>query len=99
MIKDYNEIIEALNSHSINLVKFRVKDYAHYRNCKITVKKDELLNGNVIYWIDVNLSDDGSERVGFYDTFKEGFKLFRIGRKGSFTLKQLWDIIEIVEIN
>ena len=63
---------------------------------KLPLKK---MNGNVIYWIDVNLSDDGSERVGFYDTFKEGFKLFRMGRKGSFTLKQLWDRIEIVEIN
>lgn len=98
MIKDYNEIIKAINTHSITLLNFKVKDYAHYRNCKITVEKNELLNGNIIYWINVNLSTNEAEYVSFYDTFKEGFKLFRMGRKGSFTLKQLWDRIEIIEI-
>lgn len=35
----------------------------------------------------------------FFDKFDEKCKLFKMGRKGSFTLKQMWDRIEFVSID
>lgn len=94
----YDSVVEAINSHKISLIEFKVKDYAHYKNCKIVVREEQLPNSNNIFLIDIILTKDESEHFCFYDKFKEEYKLFYLGKKGSFTLKQLWDRIEIISI-
>ena len=94
----YEDVIEQINNHRISEVDFRVKDYSHYSNCKIIVRKDELPNKRIINLIEVVLTNDMSEMFGFIETFKEDLKIFHMGRKGSFTLKQIWNEIEIFDI-
>ena len=36
--------------------------------------------------------------VKLFDTFKEDYKLFNFGRKGKFTLKDIWDKVVITNI-
>lgn len=94
----YEDIIEAINSYSISEIDFKVNNYAHYNNCKIIVRRDLLPNENSIFLIDIFLTKDESEHICFYGYFKEDFKLFHMGKRGSFTLKQLWENIEILDI-
>lgn len=49
--------------------------------------------------IEVKLVEDDSETVSFYKYFKEDYKLFKFGRKGTFTLKQVWNNIQVIQIN
>ena len=95
---DYDEIIENINNHKISELRFEVLEYPHYHDCKIIVNKEQLPSNNVIYLIEIFLTQDLSENVSFYNKFKENYKLFYMGRKGSFTLKQIWKKIKILEI-
>lgn len=92
----YKEFIELLNNSNV-IIKFSIINYAHYNNCQIKAY-DEIINGKTNHLIDVCLTNDLSEQICFYQIFKENYKLFRLGRKGSFTLKQIWDRFFIIEI-
>ena len=98
MMYNYNEIIKNINNHLVSEIDFKVKNYSHYNFCKIIVKKDLLPNKNIIFLIDVFLTKDESEHICFFNEFNEVYKLFRMGRKGNFTLKQIWKDIEILKI-
>ena len=94
----YQQFIDAINDGKIMKAVFQVKDYAHYSCCSIERMVDVFPSGNSMVRIDVRLTKD-SERVGFLETFKESYKLFKMGRKGMFTLKQMWDRVEFISIN
>ncbi len=94
----YREIIESINSGKIKQVRFYVNNYSHYKNCVITRTEHNIYNGKSITQIDISLTKDSSEKVSFLNTFKEDAKLFNMGKKGAFTLKQLWSQITILEI-
>ena len=95
----YQQFIDEINSGKIIKAEFQVKNYAHYKHCSIERITDVLKNGNSIVRIDVKLTNDESEHIGFYKVFKENFKLFNMGCKGMFTLKQMWDEIEFIKID
>ena len=94
----YENVIDGLNHGEIKQICFSVKNYVHYQNCVITRLEDKLANGNTIVLIEVNLTKDSSEKVSFFKTFKEDYKLFNLGKRGRFTLKQLWPEIAISNI-
>lgn len=99
MIKyDYKQFIKEINSGRITEIYFAVKDYAHYSNCYIKKVVRTIPNGKQFTDVEVCLTPDGVERVSFLDTLKEDYKLFSMGRKGTFTLKQMWDKLEINKI-
>ena len=93
----YEEIIEEINNGIIKQINFCVDNYAHYKNCMILRTEDKFPNGRSIFLIDVILTKD-SEKYSFLESFEENTKLFHMGRKGRFTLKQLWPHITIKEI-
>lgn len=91
----YEELIDGLNSRKIVYVYFSVEGYSHYRNCEI------IIEGMAFYFggadtIQIYLAK--GEYTGFLTTFEENVKLFDFGRKGRYTLKQIWNRIEIREI-
>lgn len=90
----YTKVIEDLNSGKIKKIVFDVKGYAHYNHCEISNIYDKLDIKRIL----IKPVDDNSETVAFYKTFKEDYKIFKMGRKGTFTLKQMWNDIEITEI-
>ena len=94
----YQQFIDELNRGKIIKAVFQVKNYTHYKSCSIERITNVLKNGNSIVTINVKLTNDESERVGFFKTFHEKYKLFNMGRKGTFTLKQMWDKIEFISI-
>ena len=94
----YKEVIDGINNGTIKQVHFCVNNYPHYKNCIITRTDHKIYNGKLITQIDVSLTNDSSEKISFLDTFKEDVKLFNIGKKGKFTIKQLWSEIAILEI-
>lgn len=96
---NYEEIINNLNDGKIESIIFSVNGYTHYRNCIIRRCVDNVYNDKCIVRIEVKLVKDGSETVSFYKHFKEDYKLFRFGKKGSFTLKQVWNDIQILQVN
>lgn len=95
----YQQFIDEINEGKIIRAVFQVENYAHYNNCLIERVTDVLHNGNPLVTISVKLTRDKSEHVGFYKVFNEEFKLFKIGRQGKFTLKQMWDKIKFIEID
>ena len=94
----YTDFISQLNTSIIESVCFEIKNYPHYNNCKIFRQNDIIKNGVKISIIVCQLTEDSSEKVSFLNEFEEGYKLFNFGRKGKFTLKQLWDEVRIKEI-
>ena len=95
---EYEEIIDGINSGRIKLVRFYVDKYSHYKNCTIKRIEEKFPNGKSFFVIEVNPTKDFSEKVSFLESFEENAKLFKLGRKGRFTLKQLWSQIVILEI-
>ncbi len=94
----YRQFIDEINSGTIVNAIFQIQDYAHYKYCSIERIVDTFPSGSSIVTIDVKLTKD-SERFGFYKTFDEKYKLFNMGRNGTFTLKQMWDRIKFISIN
>ena len=99
MKNSYNDIIKDLNSGHIKEIVFSVKDYAHYHNCVISFKEDFISSYSKIARIECKLVKDDSETVSFLPPFNEEYKLFRLGRKGSYSLKQIWNRVQIKQIN
>jgi phosphoribosylpyrophosphate synthetase len=95
---NYENVIDSLNRGEIKQICFSVNNYAHYKNCIITRVEDIIGNGKTIIRIEVVLTKDSSERVSFFKTFEDNYKLFSLGKKGRFTLKQLWSEIIISKI-
>lgn len=93
----YKSVIDALNEYKIQEMHFSVRGYGHYRDCKVIVQRDKLLNAE-FYVIKFILTKDGTENIGFYKQFNENEKIFRLKNQGKFTLKQIWDRICITEI-
>ena len=71
----YQQFIDEINSGKILKAVFKVKDYAHYKNCSIERITNVLKNGNAVVTIYVKLTKD-SEQVGFFKIFDEKYKLF-----------------------
>ena len=55
-------------------------------------------NGKVVTLILAKLTEDGAEKISYFSDFNDAHKIFNMGRKGKFTLKEIWDRIEILEI-
>ena len=94
----YEQFVEELNDYRILEAEFEVLGYSHYKKCRITRMYDTLRNGKTISLIRVHLSSDPKDFVSFLDEFDDTYKLFRLGKKGAFTLKQLWHNIKIIKI-
>lgn len=95
----YEEIINNLNEGKIESIIFSIKEYTHYKKCIIKRCVDCVSNEKNIIRIEAKLAEDDSETVSFYKYFKEDYKLFKFGRKGAYTLKQVWDNVQILQIN
>lgn len=98
MSHSYKEIIDGLNSGRIHFFRFCVNNYSHYKNCTIKRIEQKMPNGKTFFLIEVTLTADFSEKISFLDSFEENTKLFSMGRKGKFTLKQLWSQITVLEV-
>lgn len=98
MNNNYRDIINGLNDGTIEKISFLLRDYPHYEKCTIFRVIDTLPNKKDIVRIVVNPTVDNSEMISFYKIFKEDYKIFNMGAKGKFTLKQLWHDIEISSI-
>ena len=96
---NYEEIINNLNEGKIESIIFSIKEYAHYKKSIIKRCVDCVYNDKHIVRIEVKLVEDDSETVSFYKYFKEDYKLFKFGRKGTFTLKQVWNNVQVIQIN
>lgn len=94
----YVNFIDQLNSYKIRAVQFSIDGFAHYSKCKIYHQVDTIRKGKEISLIVCQLTADEYEKVSFLKKFDEGYKLFNFGRKGKFTLKQIWDKVRITEI-
>ena len=95
---DYRRIINDLNNGIVKQIRFCVDSYYHYRDCKIARTKHKMNNKIQVHHIDVSLTADSSEKISFLNEFQEDVKLFNMGKKGKFTLKQMWPRITILEI-
>lgn len=84
----YESFIEGINNGTIQKIEFEIKDYAHYKKCVIRRRDD---------FIDILLTKDGSENVGFFRTFEENCKLFKI-KGATYTLKQVWNKVVISQV-
>ncbi len=95
---EYDDFIKSINSGNITQFSFSIDGYNHYRDCRISRIKDKIFNGKIIEGIKVILTKDESEKVSFLWKFNESFKLFRLGKEGTFTLKQIWNRVIIKSI-
>ncbi len=94
----YRQFVDEINNGTIVNAIFQIKDYAHYKYCSIERIVDTFPSGDSMVTIVVKLTKD-SEQFDFYKTFDEKCKLFMMGRKGTFTLKQMWDRIKFISID
>ena len=94
----YEELIDGLNRGKLKFVRFCVNNYPHYKNCTITRIEQKMPKGKSFFLVKVILTQDSHEKISFLNSFEEDTKLFHMGKKGSFTLKQLWPEIIILEI-
>ncbi len=98
---NYDDFLEKINKKAGFELHFCIKNYAHYKNCCIKRVVDCPAPHNTslqIERIEITLTDDAFEKLSFYEKFKEEYKLFKFGKRGSFTLKQLWNQVEIKKI-
>lgn len=94
----YRNFIDQINTYKIKEVHFSINGFSHYKECKIFHHVDIIRNGKEISLIVCQLTTDEYEKVSFLGEFDETYKLFDFGRKGKFTLKQIWDNVIINEI-
>ena len=96
---NYEDIIKDLNDGIIESILFSIKNYSHYKNCIIRRCVDTMHGDRQLIRVEAKLTEDNSETVSFCKKFKEDYKLFKFGRKGTFTLKQVWNDVQIIQIN
>lgn len=96
MIKlTYKSFIELIKNKKVIYLLFSVKEYNHYNHCVIKTSFEKTPS-SFIYIINCVLTVDETEKVSFLNIFKENYKLFKFGRKGSFSLKDVWNKIDII---
>lgn len=103
----YQQFIDEINNGKIVKAIFQVNDYARYKCCSIERVVDVFPSGNSIVRIDVKLAKSYYieeyghifGHFGFLNKFDEKCKLFKMGQKGTFTLKQMWDRILFISID
>lgn len=102
----YQQFIDSINNGKIVKVAFQIKDYAHYNYCTIEREVVFFSSGGSSVNINVKLSNIHDRKLArvydnfcFITEFDEKRKLFKMGRKGTFTLKQIWDRIEFISID
>ncbi len=94
----YDDIVNGLNAGIIKAFIFSVSNYPHYKKCSISHFTDVISTDRNISRIEVKLTDDNSETISFIKNFKDDYKIFKMGRKGTFTLRQMWPKIQVLEI-
>lgn len=101
----YQQFIDELNRGKIIKVVFKVKNYAHYKNCSIESEVFTFNTGESVINFHVKLAKSYEVQCGhiyenflFFGKFDENRKLFKMGRRGTFNLKQMWDKIEFISI-
>jgi len=95
----YEEFIKGINDEKkIKQIDFYIDGYAHYKNCSIGRYTDIFFGKEFDDRITCILTKDHSEKVSFFEKFKEDYKLFDFGRKGKLTLKDVWDKVVITKI-
>lgn len=99
----YNEFINGINDpNGIKQIDFYLEGYNHYRNCSIGRYVERIgnpVNKIINYRITCILTKDHSEDVSFLFEFKEDYKLFNLGSKGKFALKDVWNIVRITNVD
>lgn len=90
---EYRDFVDGVNAGKIKKVVFSIKNYGHYRNCVMVSKRRSPKGKMKMIWF--YLTPDGYEKVFFWNTIKEKCKVFRLKNKGTFSLLQMWDRIEI----
>ena len=99
VVLSYKDFIFKITKKELFVLKFSVPGYSHYNFCTIETVFDTIPNNSDrLYRITCTLTKDKTEKVSFLNDFKEEYKLFNLGRKGTYTLKTIWDHIEILEI-
>lgn len=96
---NYDEIINELNEEKIESIIFSIEGYAHYKKCVIQRFVHIDSNNDQIIRIEFKLVEDDSETISFYKKYNDNHKIFKFGRKGSFTFKQIWNKVQILQIN
>ena len=92
---EYRDFVDGINSGKITKVIFSIKNYSHYKNCLVECKltdPSKIESGKIIWFY---LTPDGYEKKGFMNKIKENDKLFKIKNKGTFSLLQIWDKVDI----
>ena len=101
----YEDFIKGINRDTGNIkqINFYIEGYPHYHDCSIGryIKKVRVHERIVTLTgrITCILTKDHSEDVSFYRAFKEDRKIFDFGRKGRYTLKDVWDKVVITNIS
>ena len=93
----YKEFKQKIKNKEIFVMLFSIDGYNHYNNCCIKTRFDSLPNGDKVYIIACKLTKDSTEEVSFLNKFKDDYKLFNFGRKGTYTLEQVWNKIVLKE--
>lgn len=94
----YKEFIDGINDKRIKQIDFYIDGYNHYKNCSVGRYGDVFNDNQFDFRIMCILTKDRSECVSFIDEFNENYKLFDFGRKGKFTLKEVWDKVVVTNI-
>ena len=95
----YEEFIKNINDEKkIKQIDFYIDGYSHYKNCSIGRYKEKIFGNEFNFRITCILTKDHSEDVSFFEKIKEDYKLFDFGKKGKFTLKDIWDKVVITNI-
>ena len=95
---NYRDFVDGINSGKIKKAIFSIKDYAHYRNCVVESKLTDSTSSDSKKIIWFYLTPDGYEKKGFLNEIKESSKLFNIKKRGSLSLAQIWDRVQILHI-
>lgn len=95
MSYDYDKVINEINMGKIKTINFSIRDYSHYKNCTLNC---HFSSDYEILIIELSLTQDGTESIHFHQRFNGEHKIFNLGRKGRFSLKQLWNKVDINEI-
>lgn len=95
---NYDEFIELFNNKTIDRICFYISGYSHYKNCKIYHQTEKTPANKYLTLVVCQLTMDDYEKVSFLNYFDETFKLFDMGKKGKFTLKQIWDLVKITDV-
>ena len=94
----YKDFERMLNNGEILEANFSVKDYNHYKYCKVIYVPNKDGDENLFLpYIEFTLTKDGSEYARFHKRFNGAEKIFHI-KKMSQTLAAIWKSVEFTYI-